>query len=295
MQLSGSDPVQVLQDMCDLVHLLTRGQVIPEFAADASLPEYDRQLLTEAGDVKIPALARAWQILLKGINEVQMAAHPAQAAEMVLMRLAYASDLPAPADLVKQLRDMVGTNASGNGAAPSSGGGSSKAKLALGGGGGISVAAVAPQMLEQPQALNFREIVALFGEKREAGLHALLYAQVHLVRCEQGLLELRVSADAPANLAGRVGQCLTEWTGQRWVVSISPAQGAPSLAEEDRDAEIKRRDRAREHPLMQAVFTAFPEAKLVALRQRTVAPTPPNGDDVPHEHEGDSPMNDSED
>jgi DNA polymerase-3 subunit gamma/tau len=294
MQLSGSDPVQVLQDMCDLVHLLTRGQVIPEFAADASLPEYDRQLLTEAGDVKIPALARAWQILLKGINEVQMAAHPAQAAEMVLIRLAYASDLPAPVDLVKQLRDMVGTNASGNGTAPSGGGGSSKAKLALGG-GGISVAAVAPQVVEQPQALSFREIVALFGEKRESGLHALLYTQVHLVRCDQGLLELRVNADTPANLAGRVGQCLTEWTRQRWVVSISPAQGAPSLAEEDREAEIKRRDRAREHPLMQAVFTAFPQAKLVALRQRNVAPAAVNGDDAPHDHEGDSLMNDSED
>jgi DNA polymerase III subunit gamma/tau len=105
MQLSGSDPVQALQDMCELIHLLTRAQVIPDFAADAALPEYDRQLLTDAGDVKIPALARAWQILLKGINEVQTAPNPAEAAEMVLIRLAYASDLPLPADLIKQLRD----------------------------------------------------------------------------------------------------------------------------------------------------------------------------------------------
>ncbi len=110
----------------------------------------------------------------------------------------------------------------------------------------------------------------MFSEKREAGLHALLYGQVNLVRCEPGLLELRVGSSAPANLAGRVGQCLTEWTGQRWVVSISATEGAPSLAEQDRESEAKRHERARAHPLMQAVFSAFPDAKLTALRQRAV-------------------------
>ena len=310
MQLSGSDSVQVLQDMCDLVHLLTRGQVIPDFAADANLPEYDRQLLTEVSDVKIPALARAWQILLKGINEVQVAAHPAQAAEMVLIRLAYASDLPTPADLVKQLRDAVGGGA-GSASAPSGGGGTAalarsaelmhqnpegapRAKVALGG-GSVAVAIPVPQVEVQAQALGFREIVALFSEKREAGLHALLYRQVHLVRCEQGILELRVGTDAPPNLAGRVGQCLTEWTGQRWVVSISPEQGAQSLAEQDREIETKRQARAHEHPLMHAVFTAFPKAKLVALRQRGVAQTQASSDDALHEPDGDSLLTEPED
>ncbi|MDR3425011.1 MAG: DNA polymerase III subunit gamma/tau [Alphaproteobacteria bacterium] len=282
MQLSGSDPVQVLQDMCDLVHLLTRGQVIPDYAAEASLPEYDRQLLTEAGDIKIPALARAWQILLKGINEVQNAAHPAQAAEMVLIRLGYAANLPSPADLVKQLKDAPLSSDQGA-TNPSPSGGGTRAKLALG--GGIAVAVSAPQIEAQPQSLSYRDIVALFSEKREAGLHAMLYGQVHLVRCEQGSLELRVGAEAPPNLAGRVGQCLTEWTCQRWVVSISAAEGAPTLAEQDRATEAKRLDRAREHPLMQAVFAAFPGAKLVALRQTEVAQTAANGDDDPTESE----------
>ena len=129
--------------------------------------------------------------------------------------------------------------------------------------------------------MEFREIVALFSEKREAGLHAILYGQVNLVRCEPGLLELRVGSTAPANFAGRVGQCLTEWTGQRWVVSISAAEGTPSLAEQDRAAEAKRHERARAHPLMQAVLIAFPDAKLTALRQRTVAPVASSSDTSP--------------
>ena len=121
MQQAGSDPLQALQDMCDLIHLLTRGQAIPDFAQDQSLPEYDRQLLTEMSDIKLPALTRAWQILLKGISEVQQAQHPAQAAEMVLIRLAYAAELPLPADLIKQLRETVGTNGAGTATSAPSG------------------------------------------------------------------------------------------------------------------------------------------------------------------------------
>jgi DNA polymerase-3 subunit gamma/tau len=300
MQLAGSDPLQILQDMSDLVHLLTRGQVIPDFAADATLPEYDRQFLTDVSDIKIPALARAWQILLKGIGEVQAASHPAQAAEMVLIRLAYACDLPSPADLVKQLRDAVGAGGgAGSSSAPSGGGGGApRARLALGG-GSVAVAVSAPQAVVHMQAVaqpvEFRELVALFSEKREAGLYSILHGQVNLVRCEPGLLELRVGSTAPANFAGRVGQCLTEWTGQRWVVSISAAEGAPSLAEQDRAAEAKRQERARTHPLMQAVYTAFPEAKLVALRQRTVAQATPSGEDVAPDTDGDLLFTETED
>jgi DNA polymerase-3 subunit gamma/tau len=304
MNLSGSDPVQILQDMCELVHLLTRGQVIPDFAADPSLPEYDSQLLTEVKDVKIPALARAWQILLKGINEVQMAPNPAQAAEMVLIRLAYASDLPLPSDLVKQLRDtgavaVAGSPQSGRAAEQArpnkDSGGGGKTKLALGGGGSVIVASPVPQAEVLPEAMSFKEIVALFSEKREAGLYTLLYGQVHLVRCAKGLLELRVGKDAPANLAGRVGQCLTEWTGQRWVISLSDEAGDPTLLEEDKKVEAKRLIRAREHPLMQAVFTSFPNAKIIAMRQKGIAPTTSKDEDAAPETEDDTLINNNED
>ncbi|MDE1900183.1 MAG: DNA polymerase III subunit gamma/tau [Alphaproteobacteria bacterium] len=281
MQQAGSDALQILQDMADCVHMLTRAQVIADLAADEALAEYDRRLMTDLSDIKIPALARAWQILLKGIGEVQSAAHPAQAAEMVLIRLAYAADLPSPGDLVRQLRDQAASGASAPAASGPTSGGGPKARLALGGGGVSIDAAPAPQAVAAlPQPADYRAIVALFSENREAALHALLYGQVHLVRCEPGMLELQVGTGVPANFAGRVGQCLTEWTGQRWVVSVVPQGGATTLAEQDRLAAAARRERARAHPLMQAVFSAFPDAKLIDLRQRMVASAPVRDDDA---------------
>jgi len=88
---------------------------------------------------------------------------------------------------------------------------------------------------------------------------------------------------------------LTEWTGQRWVVSLSAEEGEATLLAQDREAEAARMDRARAHPLMQAVFKAFPESKVVALRQRTVTQSAAEGDDGPEETGQDFLFNDNED
>jgi DNA polymerase-3 subunit gamma/tau len=297
MQQAGSDPLQILQDMCELVHLLTRAQVIPDFVKDLSLAEYDRQLMTDLSDIKVPALARVWQILLKGVTEVQSAAHPAQAAEMVLIRLAYASELPPPADLIKQLRDNASTSAAASSMLPSNGGGAApRAKLASNG-GGVSVSAVAHQSVPQaasvadimPSPTSFKEVVELFMTNREGALHAQLYNNVHPVRFEPGMLEIRVGgAESPANFAGRLTQCLTKWTGQRWMVSISGKEGEQTLAEQDRVKAQKRQERALAHPLMQAVMASFPDAKLTALKQRAIAPVV-----VPDHSADETPINDA--
>jgi DNA polymerase-3 subunit gamma/tau len=147
------------------------------------------------------------------------------------------------------------------------------------GGGAILASAVATQAIPQAETAplaaptNYKELVALFAEKREGALHAQLYANVHPVRCEPGVLEMRVGPNAPANLAARLGQCLTQWTGRRWMVSVADKGGDATLAEQDKAAEQKRRDKALAHPLMQAALSAFPGAKLLSLRQKAVVPT----------------------
>ena len=287
MQQGGSDPVQILQDMCDLVHMLTRGQVIANFAAEATLPEYDRQLLTDLSDIKIPALTRAWQILLKGINETQTASHPGQAAEMVLIRMAYAADLPTPADLIKQLRTTnttVGTTVSA--APPSAPPPAPRAKM-MSNGGQVLTPAIADQALPQtdiavmPAPTNYREVVALFAEKREGALQAHLFSDAHPVRCEPGILEFRLrSQNIPANFVSRLSQCLTQWTGQRWMVSLSDKPGEATLSDIEQAQKKKHHEKVMAHPLMQSVLQAFPGAKVASIKQRAVAPVLTTSDDA---------------
>ena len=100
----GADPLMILQDLLDLSHFITRLKLAPEAGTGDPITEGDRARARPLAEkLTIPVLARVWQMLLKGLEEVQVAPSPIQAAEMVLVRLAYVTDLPAPAELVRSI------------------------------------------------------------------------------------------------------------------------------------------------------------------------------------------------
>src|SRR5205823_11040481 len=107
----GADPLMIMQDLLDLTHFVTRLKLAPEAGSGDPLEEGDRERARPlAAGLSMPVLTRAWQMLLKGIEEVQAAPMPSQAAEMVLIRLAYVADLPVPAELVRQLSGAAPLN-----------------------------------------------------------------------------------------------------------------------------------------------------------------------------------------
>jgi DNA polymerase-3 subunit gamma/tau len=129
------------------------------------------------------------------------------------------------------------------------------------------VPAVAPQPLPAPvDPKSFEEAVALFKERGEPLLHSQLTLNVRLVQFESGRLEIRPTDKAPADLAARVANRLTEWTGRRWVVTIAGSGGEATLREQaDERARTLRAELAR-HPLVRAVLDAFPGAEIEAVR-----------------------------
>jgi DNA polymerase-3 subunit gamma/tau len=286
---SGADPVVVLQDMLELAHWLTRLKVVPE-SADAA-PELERTRGRDmAGKLAMAHLTRAWQMLLKGLQETQHAHSPIRAAEMALIRLCYAADLPTPADALKALQDGGGVPPSPrpSAPAPSNGGGSSAsapprpapsgppagapvARLAV---SNAVVARIEDDLDKEalvvaapkPRPQDFAEVVALFEAKREARLALALSADVHPVRCEPGRLEFRPTDRAPVDLAPKVADALARWTGERWLVSVSSEAGGPTLASRRAASRDARRQRALEHPLVQAAMTMFPGATLQEVR-----------------------------
>ncbi len=114
---AGADPATTIEDLLELTHWLTRIRVAPDLADAPGLPEAERIRGRQmAGQLGVGALARAWQLLLKGLGETRMAPSPIQAAEMVLIRLAYTARLPTPAEALTQLeRDGGGGTVGGGG------------------------------------------------------------------------------------------------------------------------------------------------------------------------------------
>ncbi|MCZ6454479.1 MAG: DNA polymerase III subunit gamma/tau [Alphaproteobacteria bacterium] len=302
---SGADPIAVLQDLLGLSHWITRVKLVPKTADDSTISEIERtrgRALAE--QLPVSVLSRAWQILLKGLGEAQRAPTALPAVEMVLIRLAYAADLPSPADIVARLRESAGkpnatpppgppagpngdatsvartpTSAGRDGDAPSAPQASAAPSAIM--------AAVATDIepslqtveAREPDPKSFRDLVALFAEKREIALRNHLYMNVHLIAYEPGRLEFRPSDSAPGNLAGEVLNYLRDWRGAHWSVSVSGDVGEPTLAEQDSAHEQNERAEAAQDPVVRAALETFTGSRIERVTSRDSAGAVLAGDD----------------
>jgi DNA polymerase-3 subunit gamma/tau len=302
----GADPLMVLQDLLDLGHFATRLKLAPDAGLGDPIAEGDRERARPlAEQLTIPALARLWQMLLKGLEEVQVAPSAIQAAEMVLVRLAYVADLPAPAELVRSVAAASGpagapAGSRDKGAASVSSALSASPAITVlqspesvqsrpTAGSALRAVAEVPaariELAPNPMPQSFADVVALFDKRREALLRSHLWSDVHLVRFEPGQIEFRPAIGAPRDLANRLGQLLSEWTGSRWLIAVSEAEGEPTLREQEHGRQRDLRNEVTSHPLVQAVLETFPGATIAAVRER-FSEVAADGDAAPPENPG---------
>jgi len=268
MHDAGADPVVILQDLLELTHWVTRLKVAPE--AGAGNADSERaQGLAMAGKLSMASLTRAWSMLMKGLQETLNAPSPVRAAEMALIRLCYAADLPSPSDALKALQGG-GTPAATPSASPAprggGGGGGASARLAPQPAPAVALQPASAEPLPNPR--SFTEVVALFESRREPRIVNSLMHHVHEVRCEPGLVEFRPEPTAPTDLAARLSELLGKWTGRRWIASVSSAEGKPTLSQQKTANADTLRAAAEADPLVQAILKTFPGARLEAVRRR---------------------------
>jgi DNA polymerase-3 subunit gamma/tau len=307
MYRDGADPVIVLQDLLDVTYWLTRVKVAPIIAEASGVPEAERTRgAAMAASLPMPVLTRNWQMLLKGLGETQHASVPMQAAEMTLIRIAYAADVPPPADLVRKLQKN-GANAQTQPvpSAPPQPSTSPpttpmtaqiipvpQARPELvpdknpdegqfaapvfdpddDSGGDLDADIDAPvEMVESAPPANFKAAVKLFEDNREGILTKHLRHDLHLVRYEIGNIEFRPTEFTPKDMANKLSQHLSTWTGMRWMVSVSQELGDPTLAEQQDAFEAEQLKSAESHPLVDAVRSHFPGATVNRVTVRDTA------------------------
>jgi DNA polymerase-3 subunit gamma/tau len=257
---AGADPVLVMQDLLGLAHVLSRLKAIPALAEGSQLPELDRvRGAPLAARLSVPFLGRLWQMLLKGIAEVEQATDRRAAADMILIRLCYVTDLPAPGELVRRLAGEAAMTP--RGAAPSSSPGPAPRAVV----NGAPVAQAEPAAPSAPRLARFEDVIALAGEKRDALLYAHLRHDARLVRFAPPVIELNLAPEAPRDLSSRLAKFLEAETGRRWTIALSRAAGAPSMVEAETTARETARDEALDHPLVKAIFETFPGAKIASV------------------------------
>jgi DNA polymerase-3 subunit gamma/tau len=286
----GADPVAVLTDLAEFNHLVTRLRFVPSATNDASLSEDERRRGGEfAKALSVRVLSRTWQMLIKGIPEVQASNRPASAAEMVLIRIAHAADLPTLDEALKSLGDAPQATGApsprptssapagpGNGASAIASG---RMPVTSGGGQTMRLIEATPapaEMVAPPQPLaeaapavplkSLADIAALADANRDMLFKTQFKNCIRLVRIDPGRLDISLTADAPKSLVTDLSARLEKWTGRRWMVSVSREEGGQTLAEAEA---AKKNDAildARNDPAVAAILARFPGAKIIDVR-----------------------------
>ncbi|MCA1526121.1 DNA polymerase III subunit gamma/tau [Bradyrhizobium yuanmingense] len=292
----GADPIVVLSDLAEFVNFVTRVKVIPATADNVAYGETERVRAKEfASKISMRVLSRMWQMLLKGIAEVQAATRPAAAAEMVLVRIAYVADLPTPDEAIRMLEQNGGGSPVVNGGS-SARSGAPAAPVASA--APMSAAPVrmptasAPAFVARPQMAapapdpqgaapqlriaSFTQLVALAGQKRDIMTKSALEGDMRLVRFEEGRLEVALEPNASKTMISELAKKFELWTGRRWTVIVSNEQGQPTLRSVNQAAKQEHARTAEADPRVQEVLSRFPGAKVVEVRR--LAPETPETD-----------------
>ncbi|MDE2444758.1 MAG: DNA polymerase III subunit gamma/tau [Alphaproteobacteria bacterium] len=268
---AGADPETILTDLADFVHWVTRLKLVPDSALkDAARTEDEKTRGADfAKRLGMAHLTRAWQMLLKGISETAGSNQPMQAAEMVLIRLAHAANLPSGEDLAKLAKDAQPTPArpeaqihrisnGDRGPAPERG------NLAM---APSLVQNVPPPPPTTPQAFkSFAEIIGLATERRDIKLKTDLETFVRPIAVSDGKVELALVEGANPAIANELSRKLEAWTNRRWMVMVSKTGGAAPVAQVRKDAKDSAFRAAREHPDVQAILKKFPGAEILNVR-----------------------------
>jgi DNA polymerase-3 subunit gamma/tau len=279
----GADPLAVLRDLTEITHWVSVIKITPEAAEDPTVSPDERSRGQHmAAALPMRVLTRMWQMLLKALDEVASAPNSMMAAEMAVIRLTHVADLPAPEDLIRKLQNTPrpapsATPSPGPGPQPSGNGGGTSAQhshapvmASSGYGGASNGGAQTAQTLAPQDALarfaRFDQVIELIRANRDVKLLVEIETTLRLAKYQPGRIEFQPTADAPRDLAARLAQRLQLWTGARWAVTIVSDGGADTIAEV-RDADrLALETQAKLHPLVQAVFQAFPDAKITEIR-----------------------------
>ncbi|MCK5296667.1 MAG: DNA polymerase III subunit gamma/tau, partial [Alphaproteobacteria bacterium] len=249
----GANPLVVVQDLMEITHWLTRMKAAPFTISDSKIAGMEKRCSEMSKKLSMAILARTWQMLLKGLREAQFAPSSLQAVEMLLIRISYVADLPTPEDTIKKIQKDA---KNGNISTPVVNSIETKQEKAQ------ETVVAKPETPQSPLKKklpeSFEEVVALFDEKKEVLIANQLKEAVHLIRFEQGMIEISLEPFADKDLALKTAKMLSEWTNIKWNIYVSSSsKGETTLKEQADSIASQKREDATENPIVKNVLETF--------------------------------------
>ncbi len=286
----GVDPLAIISDLARFTHLVSRTKIVPTTANDISISPDERDRAEKfSGQLSMRVLTRTWQILQQGLSEISRSGDAVQAMEMVLIKLAYAADLPTPDELIKKLQNQSGSEQNTSPPTVSSSSNSApKPQLSAVSGGGQGLAreqqiladpavSMAPDAdlnnnkTNSPQ--NFSQLIALALAERDLAIKHALETDVRPISFVKGHIEIALTKNADRSIVSTLATRLKQWTGENWLVSLSNKdqeglqKSAPTVRETKASQKASLFEAANSDEMVLAVMKTFKNAQLVEVSE----------------------------
>ena len=260
----GATPMLVIQDLVDITHLLAKVKILPDYLNDSSISENDREMCKKLNAAPIAILSKIWQMLIKGISELQYANVQIDALEMILMRIAYSANMPTPADLLKELKKKSGLTKT---AAPN--------KIVL------TSTAAAPAASESHIASELTEengfelstpedLAKLLNAKRQMLLLYAVKNDMSFKEFTAGRMHIALSEKADKDLIANLRKFLAKETGVSWIIDIDYEPLGETLAYKETKELERDKKNISEYPLVKAILSEFNGAKIETVIRKAV-------------------------
>jgi len=255
MKASGADALMILQDLAELVYLLTKLKIEPNLKLDATVSEIEAKKGRElSAKLSMAVLTRCWQMILKGIGEVKDSSASFTALEMVLVRIAYAYGVATPMDIMKELKWQKDRPLSGNVMAE-------------------TVPEIVPPQVQvkaaiqdsadnKPLVCSLNDVAALARKNGQSLLALNVEKYMHPVEFSGDNVKVRLEAGYPHDLIVDLTKKLKEWTGRDFKVLAVESGGGNTIKQDKEKKAEELKIEMQKDELVKATLEAFPDAKV---------------------------------
>lgn len=254
---NGATPLIILQDMIDITHLLAKVVIMPDFINDPSISENDREMCKKLSVVPINILSKIWQMLIKGLSEIQYAAVQIDALEMILMRIAYSAGLPTPADLLKELKKKSALNKKSVSTAQETS-------------NGVQVVSEIAESNDVVILDSITDMLKLMAAKKQPLLMFDVKHKLTFKEFSHGRMHIAVDVDTDKDLVARLRQFLETETACRWAIEIDYEPLGETLADIESRQISGDKKNISEYPLVRAILSEFNGAKIETVIRKAV-------------------------
>ena len=270
----GADPKLILQSMLEIIYLISRTKTFGKIENDLSVSETESVLIKELSDeVDLTYVSMLWHFTLKGIEELNSTPNPFLSFRMLLIRLSHLKNMPDPQLLLEDddFDDVTETDAYNQTTNPKADLLTSKAQIK----NTIQEKKEVPKI--KPDTVNlssstqeihcFQELVDLTNKHKEIELKFDLERNVRLVKFDQGKIDISFNESLSKDFIKNLSLKLNEWTGKRWIITLSKEEGKNSIYETKNQLKEELLKNVKQTEAYKKVLEAFPDAELIDVQE----------------------------